>query len=400
MNSEQCDPHGLVAGSKPEAGLAARTSAPDVVIVHNHPIHYKELLFAEMKELGLDFEVLFVSRTSTKRNVLELDPAKYAFRVGHQGAYENHPRVRTARFVWSALNQLNPRVVIISGYYDIAGWTAWVWAEVSRRPKILWNETNLFDHRRPWYREALKRLLVRRFDLAHVYGKSNKDYLIKLGLPPERVLIKRAVADTEKFKIQTPRPKRRPEAINLLFVGRLAREKNLELLIRALAGLKQDPTRPRLVLSVIGYGPEEQKLKQEVQRLGLGAIVNFEGAITQEDLPGRYGEADAFILPSTYEPWGLVVLEAMLCGLPALVSTQCGCERDLVTPSTGWSFSPTDEHRLTSLLRELSDMPRSLLEKMGTEASQHSSSYTPRNCATIVNSTAISLKNQLLTCVR
>ena len=72
--------------------------------------------------------------------------------------------------------------------------------------------------------------------------------------------------------------------------------------------------------------------------LALAWIVSATAAQTteEEELASVYGGADAFVLPSLSEPWGLVVNEAMLCGLPVLVSTQCGCATDLAQPETGW----------------------------------------------------------------
>jgi glycosyltransferase involved in cell wall biosynthesis len=356
-------------------------------IIHNHPIHYKHLLFTAMAELGDDFEVLFVSDRSKIRiepNLLQ--NLRYRFRAGYAGPYENHRKIATIRFVLRTLNELNPNVVIISGYYDVAGWTAWSWGILRRRPLILWNETNSFDRPRVWYKEMLKRLYLRKISCAHVYGDSNREYLVALGLPFDRIVVKRAVADTSLFRLM-PAELNRVGAIRFLFVGRLAPEKNLDFLIRAVALAVAECGRDALRLEIVGYGPDEVKLKSIVAELGLADIVHFTGGLVQQELPQRYATADVFVLPSVSEPWGLVALEAMLCGLPALVSTRCGCQRDLVTEETGWAFDPFNLPQLVDRLMMISRMKRPALVEMGVAASKLGSTYSPENCASIVMST-------------
>jgi glycosyltransferase involved in cell wall biosynthesis len=359
-----------------------------IAVIHNHPIHYKHLLFSAMKRIGLDFEVLFVSgRSSIRLEPLPLDQSAFACRMGDPGSYEHHPKWKTCRYIWSALNEIDPAVVIISGYYDVAGWTAWTWSILKGRRKILWNETNGFDSHRPWYKEVVKREYVKRFDFAHVYGISNKEYLMELGLPADRIVVKRAVTDTRHFRPQESAAKPVSGPLQMLFVGRLAPEKNLTLVLHALSGLRNNGEGQRLVFSIVGYGPQEQELKDLVERLGLNKVVRFEGAMKQSELPQRYGRADLFILPSKYEPWGLVALEAMLCGIPAMVSSQCGCARDLVSEATGWIFSPFDLPALVERLESVSQMTRAELLSMGKAASRAGSSYTPEACAAIVGDT-------------
>jgi len=359
-----------------------------IAVIHNHPIHYKHLLFSAMKRIGLDFEVLFVSgRSSIRLEPIPLDQSAYVCRMGDPGSYEHHPKWKTCRYIWSALNEIDPKVVIISGYYDVAGWTAWTWSILKGRPKILWNETNSFDSHRPWFKEVVKREYVKRFDFAHVYGISNKEYLMKLGLPAERIVVKRAVTDTRHFRPQESSAKPVSGPLQMLFVGRLASEKNLTLVLHALSVLKNNSEGQRLFFSIVGYGPQEQELKDLTASLGLTKVVRFEGGMKQSELPRRYGQADLFILPSKYEPWGLVALEAMLCGIPALVSSQCGCARDLVSEATGWIFSPFDLPALAERLESVCRMTRAELAQMGKAASLAGASYSPEACAAIVGDT-------------
>jgi glycosyltransferase involved in cell wall biosynthesis len=354
-------------------------------IIHNHPIHYKHLLFQELKRQGLQFEVLFTaSRSSDRIEPLKLHDDLYRFRAGFDGPYERHPPLRTWAFVWLSLEQIDPAVVIISGWYDLAAWAAWCWAEAHRRPKILWGESNRFDRLRPFYRELPKRLFVRWCSAANVYGTANKDYLVWLGMPPQKIFTKRAVADVSLFLNCNGRQIERPPYKVLLYVGRFSPQKNLEFLIRAFARARHDYSSPRMALALVGYGPLESRLRALAERLGARDTVQFWGPALQAELPSIYRKADAFILPSVRETWGLVVLEAMLSGLPVLVSERCGCAHDLVAPETGWTFNPYDEPALGRLLEHVCAAPREALEQMGEAGTAVAREYSPENCARIV----------------
>ena len=362
-----------------------------VAVVHNHWIHYKDLLFQAMASRDLDFIVLFTARQSSRR--LERDPFQhcaYPYWIAHDGPYETVRQAAVARRVWRALGRVRPSCVIISGWYDAAAWSAWLWSRAHNVPMILWAESNAFDRSRHAPLEAIKRIYTRPFRAAHVYGRSNEEYLLKLGVPRDRIFTKRAVLDTGLFQPR-PRPSPRPPAKTLVFVGRLSPEKNLHRLLLALGQVPQDAARPRLLLRIVGYGPLEQALRCEVARLALQPFVEFRGPAAQSDLPAIYSAADALVLPSTSEPWGLVVNEAMCCGLPVLVSNRCGCAADLVTPETGWMFDPTDVPRLASTLEWFAGVPPARLAQMGEAARALACQYSPANCAAIVSESILAV---------
>jgi len=356
------------------------------VIVHNHPIHYKHLLFGALAKTGLNFKVLFTGAFSGQRLEKPLPKAgEYQYEIGFDGPYECAPKGVAANFVWRSLGRLSPNVVIISGYYDVAAWTAWTWAGLHGAKRVLWAESNEFDSHRHLAKELIKRLFVKHCDLAHVYGTSSRRYIERLGMPAERIYAKRAVADTSLFFESNELGPPRPIQKQLIYVGRFAKEKNLEFLLRAFSRLKQDRDDPALVLSLVGYGPLESELRNLTITLGLENAVRFLGKALQAELPAILRRADAFVLPSIYEPWGLVANEAMLCGLPVLLSTQCGCTADLCQTNTGWSFSPWDLRALTNLLLVVSSTPQQRLREMGHAAAKLASVYSPDNCATIVS---------------
>src|SRR6185436_17421600 len=125
---------------------------------------------------------------------------------------------------------------------------------------------------------------------------------------------------------------------HLLYVGRQTPIKGLETLLDAMARLRAAGSRARL--SIVGGDADEpldgheSALRERLVRLGLGQAVTFVGALPQGSLPAWYVAADATVLPSYYESFGMVALEAMACGSPVVASRVGGLQatvRDRVT---------------------------------------------------------------------
>lgn len=113
------------------------------------------------------------------------------------------------------------------------------------------------------------------------------------------------------------RPKKFPNhAPRLLHVGRLAHEKNCDIVLKAFAKIKEKL--PQAKLTFTGDGPSLEGLKKEAMELGVLDSVEFTGFIAHENLPKVYAEHDLFLTASTMETQGLVVLEALAMGLPAV----------------------------------------------------------------------------------
>ena len=101
-------------------------------------------------------------------------------------------------------------------------------------------------------------------------------------------------------------------------------------------------------------GRKESHLERRAAELGLEDRVRFLGFVNQSQLPSVYCAADLFVLPSLFEPFGLVVNEAMLCGLPVAVSDRVGAKFDLVRPDeNGYVFPAGDVEALAAILRQI-----------------------------------------------
>lgn len=129
-------------------------------------------------------------------------------------------------------------------------------------------------------------------------------------------------------------------------VARLDAQKNVSQLLRSFALLEQTQ---EAFLTVVGDGPERPVLEQQARQLGIADHVVFRGSLDRKAVRDALRRAHAFVLPSRYETFGVVLLEAMATGLP-VIATASGGPEDIVTPDTGILVPPEDPHALANAL--------------------------------------------------
>lgn len=154
---------------------------------------------------------------------------------------------------------------------------------------------------------------------------------------------------------------------DLVYLGRLVSDKGIDLLIEALARLREKGFAPGL--TIIGAGPEEEPLRQRVQQLSLGSQVEFAGRRSQEELPGLLSMHRILVAPSRWEePFGLVALEGMACGCIPLGSDAGGLPEAI--GEAGVVFRRGDAEDLACKIEQLAD-PNVDLEKYRRAAAAH-----------------------------
>jgi glycosyltransferase involved in cell wall biosynthesis len=201
----------------------------------------------------------------------------------------------------------------------------------------------------------------------------------RLGFAAHRIITGYSVVDNNHFEKQitshTHKAGRSDNLQTLLCIARFAPEKNLAGLIRAF--YKSELPDKRWRLQLVGGGP----MKNELQALITDSHVELSNWIGYENLPAVYQAADCFVLPSIFEPWGLVVNEAMAASLPIILSNECGCKPDLLSDENGWSFGATKEEDLVRVLNLLSATPQEKLASMGKKSSEIIASFSPKTWA-------------------
>lgn len=168
------------------------------------------------------------------------------------------------------------------------------------RPKVLGSKL-LFG-----LLKSAKRISVR--------GNTSKEQLIKYGIPSDKIFISPAVnvLNFEHFN-----PNNRVKIFDLIYCGRLDKNKQIDNLIKAISTLKN--SYPDLKLVIVGDGPERSYLEHLSQELGLEINITFVGSQPYEKIPYYLNQAKIFVMSSAFEGLPVAMLEALSCGLPLVV---------------------------------------------------------------------------------
>lgn len=264
-----------------------------------------------------------------------------------------------------------PSDLLLFGYKSASHIRAIFWALRNGVPILFRGDSHLMGRGSPrLLARFLLRALYSRFSSFLYVGAANREYFEALGVPDRKLFFAPHSVDSTLFnsKDSAHREAARELRIQIgvgpttrvvLFAGKFVAEKQPMELLEAFLNLKL----PDVVLIFVGDGPQREWLhKFASDRSGSEgtSLVRFLPFANQSEMPSRYLLADLFVLPSRglYETWGLAVNEAMHMGVPCLVSSRVGCQRDLVTQGeTGWVFDPTDPQGLArSLSRALSEL--------------------------------------------
>lgn len=169
-----------------------------------------------------------------------------------------------------------------------------------------------------------------------------QDDLVRLyGAQPHKIEVIAAGVDLDMFKpIDKAQARQRlglGEEKIILYVGRIEKLKGLDILLNTMAQL-EDTTDTKLLIvgGKLEDDDELNRLKSLTIQLGIEDKVTFMGSVNQEYLPDFYSAADVFVLPSYYESFGLVALEAMACGTPVVVSRVGGLKTFIRNGETGY----------------------------------------------------------------
>jgi len=313
-------------------------------------------------------------------------PARYKKISLFPKATADYPgKAELRRAFFSTLEQANLDVVAVNGWNNFGSLVASNCCMDRRIPMVVMSESARGDEPRSWWKEIIKRRIVKLYSAALVGGQRHVEYLVQLGMPRDRIFTGYDVVDNAHFARraleirdshlrpgyggQAPFEIRKkygfPENY-FLASARFIEKKNLTRLIRAYAEYRDrlkgtgvtDPGYNRGApwdLVLLGDGPLRETLNTQLSTLNLHSHVHLPGFKQYDELPVYYALANAFVHASTTEQWGLVVNEAIASGLPVIVSERCGCVPELVQ-GNGFTFDPMDEYELASLLLKMTTL--------------------------------------------
>ncbi len=355
--------------------------------------HYKAKIYTELQKVVdkhpedelLVLQTALNEFTRAKIGSIDYSIHQYNLKVLFEDFYENTTvwqRVKASIF-W--VNKFKPNVINLPGYYEPAMNIVLFYCRLKGIIVVISADSTEGDNPNIGWREALKRFVVSKAQGFFCYGSKSAEYILKLGMKPEHILVENNSVDNKKISdLHAEALKTREIAkhsyqlrkYNFIYVGRLIDVKNLDNLLAAY--------KPFAVsdwgLIVLGDGSQESKLKKYKNDNSLEGICFIEGQ-PWFDVPKILALADVFILPSYSEPWGLVVNEAMACGLPVIVSIKCGSAYDVVKEGiNGYTFDPYNIDELTFVFKKFVDNPEKIIP-FGQQSKEIIKRFSPENVA-------------------
>ena len=289
--------------------------------------------------------------------------------------------------VSEALRQAAPDVIVCGGYNYLASWQAMAWARRNHVQFLLWSESTGSDHRgNHLVVELLKRKFLQNCAGFIVPGQSAMQYLEKLRVPRKKIFVARNAVDIDLFGMHGKAALKSSERLRaelalperyFIFVGRLVESKGVFDLLEAYSAIPAD-VRSEIGLVFAGEGPMRAELETRAREIYPGSIC-FTGFVHREHLPAYYGLAECLVFPTRSDPWGLVVNEAMACGLPVICTEVAGCAADLVRNS-GMLVPAGNAQQLAHAMQRLAT-DKTMRLSMSRESQEVIRNYSPEICA-------------------
>lgn len=275
--------------------------------------------------------------------------------------------------LWRYLRRGHFDALWLHGYANHANLRALMIAKCLGMKVLLRGESHLKTAHRSNAKRAINRFVFRKlFQLVDGFlaiGTLNREYYLSLGVPEEKIFLMPYAVDNSLFQARVNEACPRRTALRaelgltenypiILYASKFQGKKCARDLLDAYVRLSPDGVKePKSYLLFVGDGEERPPLQARIKELGW-STVRFPGFVNQTELPRYYDLCDVFVLPSEWEPWGLVVNEAMNAAKAIIVSDRVGAGPDLVKDGdNGFIFPAGDVAALAHRLHFLGTRP-------------------------------------------
>jgi glycosyltransferase involved in cell wall biosynthesis len=374
------------------------TRTPRLLVVGSHPVQYHTPMFRTLEaEPALASDVLYLSLPDARTQGLGFGVA-FTWDVPLLEGYRWH-QARSGRGrgitsgyagVWLANpllelgwgpSRLRPDAIFLTGWHFLGLVQVHLVARLLRIPVILRMDSNGVRPR-SWLLNRIYGVLFRGVAVGLPVGQANARWYRSNGVPENRLIPSPHFIDNASFAAQAAEQRNQRQALRqrwgipedafcFLFAGKLQEKKRPQDLLEAMRLLQQQaPTGHRPIhLLIVGSGHLEEACRAQAAAHDLP--VSFAGFLNQSAIASAYAASDCLVLPSDHgETWGLVVNEAMACGLPAVVSDLVGCREDLIIEGkTGLSYSCGNSGALAACLLRMAGDPEAS-RRMGEAGQQ------------------------------
>lgn len=387
-------------------GAGSETSADPphryrVLTIASHPVQYAAPIFRRLaQQPQLDFHVAYCSLRGVKPSldrdfgqevqwdVPLLDGYDWVH-VANRGSGDGSFWGLRNSGLWKLIRKGKFEAVSVHLGYRVASfWIAYLAARTSGAAFLFGTDATSLAPRdgRAWKR-VFKQLtwpwLFRLADQICAPSSAGVELMRSLGFPEERISLTHFVVDNDWWNARAAEVDRdavraawgvSKQELVVLFCAKLQSWKRPLDLLRAFGSANV----PDAVLAFAGEGALRAQIEAEAAQLGVTSRLRMLGFLNQSELPAAYTSADLFVLPSEYDPCPVVVCEAMICGLPVLLSDRIRGRFDLVQAGvTGDIFPCGDVQALAaSLVKLLSD--RAKLGTMRENARRRMTTWSPR----------------------
>jgi len=253
--------------------------------------------------------------------------------------------LKTYKFIKNEIVQNNKPDLIHSHLSYPAGFLGTIVQKRIKIPNLITEHSRIINY----FRSRLHKQCV-------VYALKNATSVIAVSnslkgeissLCTRTVTVIHNIVDTDKFKLKKQKP---GQVLNIGFLGGLGNNnKGLDLLLKSASVLESK----NFVLHIGGKGILLDRYVKMAKESGLEAKCKFYGEIPRDKITDFYSGLDLFVLPSRYETFGIVLIEAMACGIP-VIATRCGGPEEIVIPATGMLIEKENTEALASAIKSMS----------------------------------------------
>ncbi len=352
-----------------------------ILIVTEIPAPFRIPLFNALASVpGVELHVAFLADEDPRRTHYRVYRDEFEFDevvLPGAGLRRGGRWLMLNRGVVRLLRRTRPDVIVVGGWNQPAFWQVLLAARAMRTPTLLWVESTSSDARVGGRSAGRARGLALRLAAGFVVpGTASRAYLRELGVPDERITVAPNAVDLRIFASGADGSALRGrfglDGCVFLYAGRFDAEKGLDTLVGAMRDVPA-------TLVLIGSGPMEATLRRSA-----GDHLRVVGPLARDELVPWYAAADAFVLPSRSEPWGMVLNEAAAAGLPLVATEAVGAAHDLIEPGgNGFRVPVDDAPALAEALRSLA-ADAELRRAFGRRSKELSERFRPEDWAAAV----------------